>query len=137
MLVAKYRGRWKIIMRNYWWLEVIKYVGIYIKGYDLCQRIKNRIEIIIEKWIVNEILEKLWTYLIVDFIIKLLLVVGKDAILVVCNKLSKMVYNFYTLFLNNLTNSSADSSSIVITKYKLLENITSDRELQFVAELTK
>ena len=75
--------------------------------------------------------------MIVDFIIKLLLVVGKDAILVVCNKLSKMVYNFYTLFLNNLTNSSADSSSIVITKYKLLENITSDRELQFVAELTK
>jgi len=59
MLIAKYRGRWKVIMRNYWWLEVIKDVGIYIKGYDLCQRIKNRIEIIVEKWIVNEILEKL------------------------------------------------------------------------------
>ncbi len=39
----------------------------------------------------NEISERLWTYLIVDFITKLL-VAEKDAILVVCNRLSKMVY---------------------------------------------
>ena len=31
-------------------------------------------------------------YLIVDFIIKLLLIVGKNMILVVCDKLSKMAY---------------------------------------------
>ena len=31
-------------------------------------------------------------YLMVDFIMKLLLVVGKDVILVVCDRLSKMAY---------------------------------------------
>jgi len=37
----------------------------------------------------NEVLEKLWIYLIVDFNTKLLLVAGKNTILVVCNRLSK------------------------------------------------
>lgn len=40
----------------------------------------------------NKILEKLWIHLIVKFITKLPMVVRKDMILVVCNRLSKMVY---------------------------------------------
>lgn len=38
----------------------------------------------------NEIPEKLYTHLTVDFIAKLPLVARKDIILVVCNRLSKM-----------------------------------------------
>ena len=53
---------------------------------------KNRIEALAEKLKLSKVLEKLWTHLIVDFITKLLLVAGKDAILVVCNRLSKMTY---------------------------------------------
>jgi len=49
----------------------------------------------VEKLIVNEVLEKLWTYLIVDFITKLLLVVENNAILVVCDRLSKIAYIDY------------------------------------------
>ena len=40
----------------------------------------------------NKMLEKLWIHLIVDFIMKLLLVVEKDAILLICDKLSKIAY---------------------------------------------
>ena len=40
----------------------------------------------------SEVPEKLWIYLIVDFITKLPLVVEKDAILVVCNRLSKIMH---------------------------------------------
>jgi len=40
----------------------------------------------------NEVLEKLWIHLIVDFIMKLLLVVEKDTILLICDKLSKIAY---------------------------------------------
>jgi len=58
----------------------------YIDKCDICQRIKN----LTEKLIVNKVPEKLWTHLTVDFITKLPLVAGKDAILVVCNRLSKM-----------------------------------------------
>ena len=60
--------------------------------YDLCQKIKNHMETLTEKLIVNEVLERLETHLIVDFITKLLLIAGKDVILIVYNKLSKMMY---------------------------------------------
>ena len=40
----------------------------------------------------SEILEKLWTHLIVDFIMKLLVVARKDAILVIHDKLSKITH---------------------------------------------
>ena len=69
----------------------------YIEGCNLSQRIKNRIEISVGKLIANEVLEKSWIYLIVDFITKLLLVVKKDMILVVCDKLSKIAYFIATI----------------------------------------
>jgi len=53
---------------------------------------KNKTEVLAGKLKLSEVLEKLWTYLMVDFIMKLLLVAGKNAILVVCNRLSKMTY---------------------------------------------
>lgn len=45
------------------------------------------------KLMVNEIPEKMWTHLTVDFITKLLLVAGKDVILVVCDRLSTFCSN--------------------------------------------
>ena len=78
-------------MRNYWWLKVTRDVREYIDRCNICQRMKNRIEALVRKLKLSEILEKLWMYLIVDFIIKLPLVVRKDTILVVCDKLNKML----------------------------------------------
>ena len=40
----------------------------------------------------GEVPEKPWTHISVDFITKLLIVAGKDAILVVCDRLSKMMH---------------------------------------------
>jgi len=40
----------------------------------------------------NEVLEKSWKHLTIDFVTKLLLVAGKDAILAVYNRLSKMAH---------------------------------------------
>jgi len=40
----------------------------------------------------SKVPEKLWTYLTVNFITKLLVVAGKDAILVVCDRLSKITH---------------------------------------------
>ena len=40
----------------------------------------------------SKVPEKLWTHLTVDFITKLLLVARKDTILVVCDRLSKMMH---------------------------------------------
>ena len=53
---------------------------------------KNRTEVPVGKLKLSEVLEKLWTHLTVDFIMKLLVVVGKDTILVVCNRLFKITH---------------------------------------------
>jgi len=53
---------------------------------------KNRTEELMKKLKLSEIPEKLWSHLMVDFITKLPVVAGKDAILVVCNRLSKMTH---------------------------------------------
>ena len=73
----------------------------------------------------------------VDFVTKLLLVAGKDAILVVCNMLSKMTY-----FIATTEETSAEGLARLFRDnvwklYRLLESIVLDRELQFVAEMTK
>ena len=95
MPAAGHGGRWKtveLVIRNYWWLEVTRDVGKYVEGYDLYQRMKNRMEEPAGKLKLSEVLQKTWTHLTMDFITKLLVVAGKDAILVVCDRLSKMMH---------------------------------------------
>ena len=45
-------------------------IGRYIEECDMCQRMKNRIEEVVGKLKLSEVLEKLWTHLTVDFITK-------------------------------------------------------------------
>jgi len=53
---------------------------------------KNRTEEVAEKLKLGEVPEKPWIHISVGFITKLLMVAGKDAILVVCDRLSKMTH---------------------------------------------
>ena len=72
-----------------------------------------------------------------DFITKLLLVAGKDAILVVCDRLSKMAHFVATTektLAEGLVRLFRDN---VWKLHGLLESVISDRGPQFVAELTK
>ena len=98
---------------------------------------ENRIEALVGKLMINEVPEKLWTHLAVDFITKLLLVVRKNVILVVCNQLSNIVHFVATtkgmtakglvrLFRNN-----------VWKLHRLPESVISHRKPQFAAELTR
>ena len=48
----------KLITKNYWWLGVTRDVGKYIKEYDLYQRMKNRMEELVGKLKLSEMLEK-------------------------------------------------------------------------------
>jgi len=68
---------------------------------------------------------------------KLSLVTEKDAILVLCDRLSEMAY-----FVVTTKEISAEELVILFKNnvwklYRLLESMISDRELQFVADLTK
>jgi len=92
---AGHGGRWKtveLVTRNYWWPGVTRDVGKYVEGCDLCQRMKNRTEKPAGKLKLSEVPKKPWSHLTVDFIMKLPVVAEKDAVLVVCDRLSKMMY---------------------------------------------
>ena len=92
---AGHGGRWKtveLVTRNYWWPGVTRDVGKYVEGCDLCQRMKNRTEELVGKLKLSEVPKKPWSYLTVDFITNLPVVAGKDAVLVVCDRLSKMMH---------------------------------------------
>jgi len=98
---------------------------------------KNRIEEVAGKLKINEVPEKPWTHLMVDFITKLPLVAGKDAILVVCDRLSKMIHFVATteeILAEGLARLFRDN---IWKLHEFPESIVSDREPQFAAELTK
>ena len=112
-------------------------MGKYVEGCDLCQRIKNRTEELVGKLKLSEVPEKLWLYLMVDFITKLLVVAEKNVILVVCDQLSKMTHFIATtegILTEGLARLFRDN---VWKLHRLLESMVSDREPQFAAELTK
>ena len=67
------------------------------EGCDLYQRMKNKTEEVVGKLKLGEVPGKLWMYLMVNFITKLLVVAGKDAILVVCDWLSKITHFVATI----------------------------------------
>ena len=127
----------ELVTRNYWWPGVTRVVGKYVEGCDLYQKIKTRAEELVGKLKLSEVLEKPWTHLMVDFITKLPVVAGKDAILVVCNRLSKMTY-----FVATTEETSAEGLARLFRDnvwklYELSESVVSDRGPQFIAELTK
>ena len=98
---------------------------------------KNRTEEIAGKLKLSEVLEKPWTHLMVDFITKLPVVAGKDAILVVCDRLSKMAY-----FVATTEGTSAEGLARLFRNnvwklHELPESIVLDRGPQFAVELMR
>ena len=108
-----------------------------MEGCNLCQRMKNRMEEVAGKLKLSKVPEKPWTHLTVNFITKLLIVARKDAILVVCDWLSKMTY-----FVTTTEETSAEGLVRLFRDnmwklHGLPESVVSDRGPQFAAELTK
>ena len=93
--IAGHGGQWKmveLVTRNYWWPEVMKEVKRYVEGCNQCQRMKNRAEMLAGKLRPNQVPEKLWQHILVDFITKLPMSKGHDLILVICDRFLKMSY---------------------------------------------
>ena len=112
-------------------------VGKYVERCDLCQRMKNRAEELVGKLKLSEVPQETWTHLTVDFITKLLVVAGKDTVLVVCNRLSKMTH-----FVATTEGTSTEGLARLLWDnvwklHGLPESIVSDRGPQFAAELTR
>jgi len=132
MPAAGHGGKWKtieLVTRNYWWPGVTREVGRYVEECDLCQRIKNRIEKVVGKLKLGKVLEKSWTYISVDFITKSLIVARKDAILVVCDRLSKIIHFVATMEETTAEGLAKLFRDNVWRLHSLPESVVSDKRL--------
>ena len=123
--------------RNYWWPGVTRDMGRYVEGCNLCQRMKNRLEEPAGKLKLSKVPEKLWTHLMVDFITKLLVVAGRDTILVVCDRLSKMTYFVATTEGTSVEGLARLFRDNMWKLHGLPKSVISDWSPQFAVELTK
>jgi len=140
MPVREHGGQWKIVelvTRNFWWPEVTKKVKKYIESCNICQRNKNHTEALAGKLMSNTVLEKPWSHIIADFITKLPLAHEYNMILVVCNRITKMVH-FVPTTKRTLVEGVARLFWDNIWKlHRLPESIIIDRGTQFTAEMIR
>jgi len=98
---------------------------------------KNWTKTPVEKLKSSKVLKKLWKHLTIDFITKLPLVAGKNMILVVYDRLSKMIHFMVTIEGISAERLARLFRDNVWKLYKLLESVVLNRGLQFTVDLTK
>jgi len=140
MLVGGHRGQWKtveLVTQNFWWPRVTKEVKRYVEGYDVCQQNKNHTEQPAGKLMSNSVPEKPWTHISADFTTKLSLAQGYDSILVVVNRLTKMVHFIPTTEKTSVEGLARLSRDNVWKLHGLPESIILDWGPQFTAGLMR
>jgi len=140
MPVGGHGGQWKtveLVTRNFWWPGVMKEVKQYVEGCDACQCNKNHTEQPAGKLMPNSIPEKPWMHISADFITKLPLAQGYDSILVVVDRLTKMVHFILTTEKTLAEGLARLFRDNVWKLHGLLESIILDREPQFVVGLMR
>ena len=115
----------------------MKEVKQYVEGCDQCQRMKNRVEMQVGKLRPNKVPEKLWQYILVDFITKLPVSRDHDSILVVCNRFSKMSHFVVTIEKTMVEGLAKLFRDYIWKLHKLPESVILDKGPQFVVGLTK
>jgi len=126
--IGGHGGQWKtveLVTHNFWWPG------------DACQRNKNCTEQPVGKLMPNSILEKPWMHISADFITKLPLAQGYDSILVVVDRLTKMVHFIPTTEKTSAKGLARLFRDNVWKLHGLPESIISDRGPQFAAGLMK
>ena len=108
-----------------------------MEGCDQCQRMKNRAEMPVGKLRPNQVSERPWQHILVDFITKLPVSKGHDSILVVRDRFSKMSHFVATtekMIVEGLVRLFRDN---VWKLHGLPESMISDRGPQFAMGLTR
>ena len=116
----------ELVTQNFWWPEITKEVKQYMKEYNTCQQNKNCTKQLARKLMPNSIPEKPWTHILADFITKLPLAQGYNSILVVVDKLTKIVHFIPTTEKTSAEGLARLFKDNVWKLHSLFESIISD-----------
>jgi transposase InsO family protein/predicted aspartyl protease len=138
--ISGHPGRFKtveLVTRNYWWPAIVSDVRKYVEGCERCQRTKNFPTKPRGLLSPNRIPERNWQWISVDLITQLPPSLGYDAILVIVDRLSKLIRLA-------ATNGGVTSEGIarlfrdkVWKDFGLPEGILSDQGSQFVSNFMR
>ena len=122
--IGGHGGQWKtmeLVTQNYWWPGITKVIKTYVGGCN-----KSQAQPPAGKLMPNSAPEQPWTHISVDFVVKLPEVQGYDAILVVCDRMSKMVHIIPTTEATSVQGLAALYRDNVWKLHGLPESIISD-----------
>jgi transposase InsO family protein len=138
--VAGHPGRWKtleLVSRNYWWPQMSRYIGQYVKTCDPCLRTKIQRRRPIGELHPLPTPENRWDVISVDFIVELPDSHGYDAVMNVVDSVGKRAHFIPT----NTTITALGAARLFLHNvwklHGLPRSIVSDRGPQFVAEFTR
>jgi hypothetical protein len=138
--VAGHPGRWKtleLVSRNYWWPQMSRYIGTYVRTCDPCIRTKIQRQKPYGELHPLETPEERWDKISVDFVTELPDSHGYDAIMNVVDSVGKLAH-----FLPTHTTITAVGAANLYFRdvwkhHGLPRSVLSDRGSQFVAEFTR
>jgi hypothetical protein len=138
--IAGHAGCFKtleLVSCNYWWPQMSRYIGIYVKHCDLCNQTKVQCRRPIGELHPSETPEAPWEMISVDFIVKLPESHGYDAIMCVIDSLTKRAH-----FIPTHTTLNAEGMALLFFKEVWKHHgtprvVVSDRGPQFVTAFTR
>jgi transposase InsO family protein len=138
--IAGHAGHFKtleLVSRNYWWPQMSRYIGIYVKHCDLCNRTKVQHQRPISELHPSETPEAPWDTISVDFIVELPESHGYDTITCVVNSLTKCVHFILTHTTINTEGTALLFFKEVWKHHGTPQVVVSDRGPQFVTTFTR
>ena len=137
--VAGHASRWKtleLVAWNYWWPQMSRYIGQYVKTCDLCLRTKAQRHPPVGELVPLPIPEFRWDTISVDFIVELPESHGYDVVMNVVDSVSKVSHFIPTHTTITALGAAHLFLAHVWKHHRLLKQVVLDQGPQFVAELT-
>jgi len=138
--IAGHPGRWKtleLVGRNYWWPGISRYIASYVQGCDRCNRTKTFPARPLGQLTPTQIPSDTWQIISVDLIVGLPESQGQDSIMVVVDRLSKMIHVIPTTEKLSSEGLARLFRDHVWKHHGLPQQVISDRGPQFVSGFMK